>query len=232
MNTTTSPSRSKISPVNLKNPLNRLHGLSFSRLQLAQTRLEKLVRHSPIILNSFLTYHANLSPELLCETRLALPLRWRLFTSHHGVKKTRCLSYVPPSSSPSLHFSTRSYEYQLICWQPRTRQRVVTNENDENSVAQSTRLTRAKAAGLSVADDNTSLAKKPLQTKKSTTGTMNGTTRRRALGDVTNAAKGVEVVPGGKESNGYEVWTAVKSCSSQLQEVSRSFQEPTRQELP
>lgn len=85
--------------------------------------------------------------------------------------------------------------------QPRTRQRVLNNENDENSVAPSTRLTRAKAAGLSNADDSSSLAKKPLQTKKSTaTATMNGTTRRRALGDVTNAAKGVEVVQEGKKA--------------------------------
>jgi G2/mitotic-specific cyclin 2 len=77
---------------------------------------------------------------------------------------------------------------------------VVNDENDENSVAQSTRLTRAKAAGLTGADENISLAKKPLQTKKSTTGTMNGTTRRRALGDVTNAAKGAEVVQEGKKA--------------------------------
>jgi G2/mitotic-specific cyclin 2 len=91
---------------------------------------------------------------------------------------------------------------QLTLAQARTRQRVVQNENDENSVAQSTRLTRAKAAGLTNADDNTSLAKKPLQTKKSATGTLNGTTRRRALGDVTNAAKGAEVVQEGKKAAG------------------------------
>lgn len=86
----------------------------------------------------------------------------------------------------------------LISLQPRTRQRVGNNENDENVTAQSTRLTRAKAAGLSSNDDS-SLAKKPLQTKKSTTGTLNGAQRRRALGDVTNAAKGVEVIQEGKK---------------------------------
>ncbi|KIV80000.1 hypothetical protein PV11_07535 [Exophiala sideris] len=81
----------------------------------------------------------------------------------------------------------------------RTRQRVVNNENDENNALHSTRLTRAKAAGLSNAED-TSMAKKPLQTKKSTTTTATGTQRRRALGDVTNAAKGVEVVQEGKKA--------------------------------
>ncbi|EXJ85044.1 G2/mitotic-specific cyclin-B [Capronia epimyces CBS 606.96] len=86
----------------------------------------------------------------------------------------------------------------------RTRQRVVNNENDENNAIQSTRLTRAKAAVLSNAQD-ASLAKKPLQTKKSTAGTLNGTQRRRALGDVTNAAKGVEVVPEGKKAVGGRV---------------------------
>ncbi|KAJ9636548.1 G2/mitotic-specific cyclin [Knufia peltigerae] len=80
----------------------------------------------------------------------------------------------------------------------RTRQGVVNNENDENNALHSTRLTRAKAAGLSNAD-TTSLAKKATATKKTTT-TTNGTHRRRALGDVTNAAKGVEVVLEGKKA--------------------------------
>ena len=75
----------------------------------------------------------------------------------------------------------------------------MTNENDENNAVASTRLTRAKAA-LSSTDDQSSMAKKPLPTKKATTGTLNGTTRRRALGDVTNAAKGVEVVQEGKKA--------------------------------
>lgn len=83
--------------------------------------------------------------------------------------------------------------------QPRTRQRVVNNENDENNTLQSTRLTRAKAAVLSGSQD-ASLAKKPLQTKRSTTSTLNGAQRRRALGDVTNAAKGAEVVQEGKKA--------------------------------
>lgn len=95
---------------------------------------------------------------------------------------------------------TRPSKHQLTSWQSRTRQRVVNNENDENVAVQSTRLTRAKAAGLSSAEDNSTIAKKPLQTKKTATGTLNGAQRRRALGDVTNAAKGVEVVQEGKKA--------------------------------
>ena len=71
---------------------------------------------------------------------------------------------------------------------------MVNNENDENNA--STRLTRAKAAALTVPDDSTSgIPKKTLQTKKSSTGTLgNGAQRRRAaLGDVTNATKGTEL---------------------------------------
>ncbi|KIW67423.1 hypothetical protein, variant [Phialophora macrospora] len=108
---------------------------------------------------------------------------------------------------------------------PRTRQRVLNNENDENSVAASTRLTRAKAAGLSNADDTTSLAKKPLQTKKSTVGTMNGTTRRRALGDVTNAAKGAEVVQDGKKATATKAGLQSKvaqSTAGGVQKLSRT----------
>jgi hypothetical protein len=70
---------------------------------------------------------------------------------------------------------------------------VVSNENDENGVG-ATRVTRAKAAALTTADDQTNLSKKPLQTKRSAANanTLNGQRRRAALGDVTNAAKGVE----------------------------------------
>jgi hypothetical protein len=70
---------------------------------------------------------------------------------------------------------------------------VVNNENDENGVG-ATRVTRAKAAALTTADDQTNIPKKPLQTKRSAanTNTLNGQRRRAALGDVTNAAKGVE----------------------------------------
>ncbi|KIX04975.1 uncharacterized protein Z518_05847 [Rhinocladiella mackenziei CBS 650.93] len=89
--------------------------------------------------------------------------------------------------------------------QARTRQRVVSSEHDENTAVQPPRLTRAKAAGLSSAEDHSSHAKKSLQTKKSSTGTLHGIQRRRALGDVTNAAKGAEVVQEGKKAAGNKV---------------------------
>ena len=70
---------------------------------------------------------------------------------------------------------------------------MLNNENDENSGVANTRLTRAKAAALTT-DDKVSNAKKPLQSKKSTSNTLAGTQQRRraALGDVTNAAKGAD----------------------------------------
>jgi hypothetical protein len=72
---------------------------------------------------------------------------------------------------------------------------VVNNENDENGIG-ATRVTRAKAATLTTTDDQTNISKKPLQTKRSaaTTNTLNSQRRRAALGDVTNAAKGVETL--------------------------------------
>jgi G2/mitotic-specific cyclin 2 len=70
---------------------------------------------------------------------------------------------------------------------------MVNNENDENGIG-ATRVTRAKAAALTTADEQTNVSKKPLQTKRSAanTDTLNGQRRRAALGDVTNASKGVE----------------------------------------
>ncbi|KAJ8110303.1 hypothetical protein OPT61_g6828 [Boeremia exigua] len=71
-----------------------------------------------------------------------------------------------------------------------TRQRAVTNENDEN--AGPTRMTRAKAAGLSATEHAGDVPKKTLATKKST-ATLTGATRTRttraALGDVSNTQK-------------------------------------------
>ena len=71
---------------------------------------------------------------------------------------------------------------------------MVNNENDENHVG-ATRVTRAKAAALTTTDGQTNITKKPLQTKRSAANlnTLNGQRRRAALGDVTNAAKGVEI---------------------------------------
>lgn len=96
---------------------------------------------------------------------------------------------------------------------PRTRQRI-NNENDENNVAANTRLTRAKAAATTSEDVANPPAKKALQTKKATTGTLNGTRGRRALGDVTNAAKGVEAVQEGKKAAGQKPTVASKSSAA------------------
>ncbi|RMZ78939.1 hypothetical protein DV737_g3688, partial [Chaetothyriales sp. CBS 132003] len=86
---------------------------------------------------------------------------------------------------------------------PRTRHRVVNDENAEAAVAASTRLTRAKAATLETESQvGAGAAKKPLQAKKaSSTSTLNGQQqRRKALGDVTNASKGAEAVQDAKKA--------------------------------
>ncbi|KAL7956294.1 cyclin-like protein [Trichoderma compactum] len=70
----------------------------------------------------------------------------------------------------------------------RPRTRVISNENDENSTT--TRMTRAKAAALSV-DDSAPPSKVGLQTKKAavSTTTATGLRKRAALGDVSNVSK-------------------------------------------
>ena len=70
------------------------------------------------------------------------------------------------------------------------RQRALNNENDENSTTQ--RVTRAKAAALDKPNDTGTLAaKKPLQAKKGATNAK-ATTKRSALGDVSNTHKAGE----------------------------------------
>ncbi|KAI3332477.1 A/B/D/E cyclin [Xylariaceae sp. AK1471] len=77
------------------------------------------------------------------------------------------------------------------------RSRIVSNENDENT--NSTRLTRAKAAALDLAQP---AAKEPLQSKRSALNANPPTQRRRAaLGDVSNVGK-TEVVEGKKALGG------------------------------
>lgn len=70
--------------------------------------------------------------------------------------------------------------------------RRVANENDENSAT--TRLTRAKAASLTIPDDaSAGVAKKPLQAKKSAANALANAQpqrKRAALGDVSNVVKG------------------------------------------
>ena len=71
-------------------------------------------------------------------------------------------------------------------------------------------MTRAKAAQGPTEDASNVPVKKALQTKKSTTGTLNGTRGRRALGDVTNATKGAEAVQEGKKAAGQKSVVALK----------------------
>lgn len=110
----------------------------------------------------------------------------------------------------------------LTTLQPRTRQRLGNNENDENVAVHSTRLTRAKAAGLSTSEENTSMAKKTVQTKKSTTGTLNGVQRQRALRDVTNAAKSVEVAQEGKKATKAGLPSKAAQSTGGVQKLSRT----------
>ena len=77
-----------------------------------------------------------------------------------------------------------------------TSRRAVPNENDENSAAATTRLTRSKSAAFT--DDVASGTKKPLQSKKSAMNTQ-PLRKRSALGDVSNVTKG-EVIDGKKNS--------------------------------
>ena len=103
---------------------------------------------------------------------------------------------------------------------------MVNNENDENGDVNTTRLTRAKAAALTANDAqaNPSLAKKPLQTKKASTNTLNAGQRRRpALGDVTNAAKGAETQEEGKKVAGNKPILASKAAKpAGVQKLSRA----------
>lgn len=73
--------------------------------------------------------------------------------------------------------------------------RVVTNENDENSAAASTRLTRSKSAAFDT-NDSSAAVKQPLQSKRSGINTQ-PLRKRAALGDVSNVTKS-EAVDGKK----------------------------------
>ncbi|OTA54300.1 A/B/D/E cyclin [Hypoxylon sp. EC38] len=87
------------------------------------------------------------------------------------------------------------------------RQRVISNENDENS----TRMTRAKAAALDV-DVTSQPSKQPLQSKKSAVNANPAAQRKRAaLGDVSNVGKG-EVVEGKKPLGGGKVGLVSKAA--------------------
>ncbi|KAK0628157.1 G2/M cyclins accumulate steadily during G2 and are abruptly destroyed at mitosis-like protein [Bombardia bombarda] len=75
--------------------------------------------------------------------------------------------------------------------------RAVTNENDENSTAATTRMTRAKAATLNV--DELAMPTKALQSKKIVAAAAAAPARKRAaLGDLSNVPKADAVADGKK----------------------------------
>ncbi|KAL5352510.1 G2/mitotic-specific cyclin [Pseudogymnoascus australis] len=99
------------------------------------------------------------------------------------------------------------------------RTRVATNENDEN--VGTTRLTRAKAAALSV-DDLSSAAQKPLQSKKSGLQINQPLQRKRAaLGDVSNVTKG-DGAAEGKKPLGKSGLVSKAAQPTGIQKVSRA----------
>ena len=90
-------------------------------------------------------------------------------------------------------------------------------------------MTRAKAAALSVPDENSGAVKKPLASKKSTTNVANannlpGQRKRSALGDVSNVTKNELVdVKDGKKPLGAKAGLVSKATQhSGIQKVSRT----------
>lgn len=117
-------------------------------------------------------------------------------SSEHATRKLAWMHpeiryHTPPYKEMADHIQTHVIDLSKQA-QPLSR-RAVTNENDEN--AGTTRLTRAKAAALSVTNENAAsdLPRKTLQTKKSTNGVLSAATaqprKRAALGDVSNVTK-------------------------------------------
>ncbi|KAK4694212.1 G2/mitotic-specific cyclin 2, partial [Lecanoromycetidae sp. Uapishka_2] len=106
------------------------------------------------------------------------------------------------------------------------RQRPVNNENDEN--AGSTRVTRAKAAALTVPDDIAGV-KKALASKKSTSNIPQsnaapGQRKRAALGDVSNVTKSelVDSKDGKKTLSGKAGLVSKAAQSAGIQKPSRT----------
>ena len=105
------------------------------------------------------------------------------------------------------------------------RQRVVNNENDENAAP--ARVTRAKAAALGGPDElSEGMVKKALQSKKASSGTINGAAaqrKRTALADVKNITKAEssEEKAGKKASVGRPALGS-KSTNAGVQKVSRA----------
>jgi len=104
------------------------------------------------------------------------------------------------------------------------RQRAVTNENDEN--AGTTRLTRAKAAGLGAHESAADVPKKALQKTKSTAAlAANGAAKKRnALIDVSNVTKADAPVAGAKDKKPVAPKGAVSRAAqpTKVQKTSRA----------
>lgn len=112
-----------------------------------------------------------------------------------------------------------------------TRQRGVTNENDEN--AATTRVTRAKSAALTSTDISVENPKKGLQTKKSTTtlSTTAATRRRPALGDVSNVSKTDGLGAGAKDGKKATVGKSALAKASQPTKIQKASQAKARHAL-
>lgn len=104
------------------------------------------------------------------------------------------------------------------------RQRAVTNENDEN--AGTTRLTRAKAAGLGMHESAADVPKKALQKTKSTAAlAANGAAKKRnALIDVSNVTKADASAAGAKDKKPLASKGAVSKAAqpTKVQKTSRA----------
>ncbi len=109
------------------------------------------------------------------------------------------------------------------------RQRAVNNENDENSGT--TRLTRAKAAALTVPDDvaGRGMPKKALATKKpatnvSSTNAVPGQRKRATLGDISNVTKNdlAESKEGKKVLSGKAGLVSKATQNAGVQKISRT----------
>lgn len=111
------------------------------------------------------------------------------------------------------------------------RQRVATNENDENSG--STRTTRARAKAAAIGGDELSAPSKGLQAKKAT-GTaapQAGLRKRAALGDVSNVTK-VEAVIDGKKAIGGKAAAASKAHPGGIQKKATTTNAPRTALVP
>ncbi|KAI6785854.1 G2/mitotic-specific cyclin-B-like protein [Emericellopsis cladophorae] len=111
---------------------------------------------------------------------------------------------------------------------PATRQRVVQNENDENTA--NTRLTRAKAAAGGP-EDLGKTGKTALQTKKSTANVA-GQRKRAALGDVSNVNKTeAQKAAGGKSLKAAQPTGVQKPAARPASRAATAAKDPKKVEI-